>query len=89
MEKKKLEEAIEKLNSIADIIYKGNMIQGMADMVDIIPTIAEVAGELNEEQQELFINEALKPALEAMEDKDGTMLADIISYEIVPVLEQL
>lgn len=89
MEKEKLVKTIEKLNSIADIIYKGDMTQGMANMVEIIPTLAEVAGLLTDEQQENFINQALKPVVEAMEDKDGTMMADIISYEMVPVLEQL
>lgn len=89
MEKERLAEAIEKLNAIANTIYKGEITQGMADMAGVIPTLAEVAGELSEEQQDAFVNDALKPALEAMEDNDGTMIADIISYEIVPMLEQL
>ena len=89
MEKEILKMAIEQLNAIADDMYKGEINQGMASMVEVIPIIAEISGELSQEQQDEFVNDALKPALEAMEDKDGTTLADIISYEIVPVLEGL
>ena len=89
MEKERLKVAIEQLTAIADDMYKGEINQGMASMVEVIPIIAEILGELSQEQQDEFVNDALKPALNAMEEKDSTTLADIISYEIVPVLEGL
>lgn len=89
MEKEKIVETIKILNNISNQIYKGEVLQGMAKMNSVIPSLSSALSYMNEEQQISFMNDALMPALEAMEDRDGTMLADIISYEVVPVLEQL
>ena len=89
MEKEKVLETIKQLNDISDQMYKGEVLRGMAKMDSVILSLSSILGCMSEEQQISFMSDSLKPALEAMEQRDGTMLADIISYEMIPVLEQL
>ncbi|MBR3598514.1 MAG: hypothetical protein IKL53_01410 [Lachnospiraceae bacterium] len=77
------------LEVISDQLYKGDIDVGMANMLTVIPNLSIICASMNEEQQADFIENVLKPALQSMEDRDGTMLADIISYEMMDVLNQL
>ncbi len=79
-----------KLEEIADILYKDNVNLGMAKMNLVLPDIAVIASQITDEElQARLLNDALTPALGAMESKDGTLLADIISYELIEILDQL
>lgn len=85
-----IEKIKEQLEAAADILYKGDVNKGMAAMTGVIPDIAVVASSIEDaELQGRLMNDALNPALGAMESKDGTLLADIISYELIPILEEL
>ena len=39
--------------------------------------------------QQRLITDALSPILSAMEEEDGTLLADLITYELVELLDIL
>lgn len=79
-----------KLQEVADILYKGDVNLGMAKMGTVLPEIALIASQITDEElQGRLINDALTPALAAMENKDGTLLADIISYELIEILDQV
>lgn len=80
----------ELLQDIADILYKGNTQEGIAMMSQAIPDIAVISTWISEDEvQARLVEDALSPALEAMEEKDGTMLADIITYELLDILNTL
>ncbi len=84
------QDTIEKLSEIADVLYKGSTIEGMAMMTQVINNLGIIANSItDEEQQKGFLEEALVPALGAMENKDGTLLADIINYEIIEGLNNI
>ena len=90
MDKFFLSEMKEKLNGIADKLYKGNVNEGISDMGTVLPDIANIAEAVDtEELQQKLLVDVLTPALEAMENKDGTLLADIISYELIEFIENL
>ena len=59
MDKEKLEDVKTKLNEIADILYKGDVIEGLANMNCVFA---------------------------AIEQEAGTLMADLISYELLPLL---
>ena len=73
----------QKLTEIANTLYKGNGNEGFAMMSGVLEDLQNVAIAMTNEERESFLNEALSPALEAMVNHDGTLLADIITYEIV------
>lgn len=88
MNRQILEDVKIKLQETADILYKDNLDQGIAGMSQVIPHIAIMAAEMNDEElQTRLIKDALRPALDAMERKDATLLADIISYELIKIVD--
>ncbi|MBO5388815.1 MAG: hypothetical protein J6A59_11880 [Lachnospiraceae bacterium] len=83
-----MEQTKSKLTAIADVLYKGDTLRGMAMMSEVIPNLATVGGMINDEElRDRYVNEGLAQALAAMESGDGTLLADIISYEIIEVID--
>ena len=90
MDRELLKTTKEKLSEIADVLYKNNVNLGMAKMVEAIPLLAAISTTITDmDMQTRLVNDGLAPALEAMEDKDSTLLADIITYEIIAVIEDL
>lgn len=80
----------EKLSKIAETLYKGETTVGMAMMGTIINDLAVVATRIEDEElRNRYINDGLAQALSAMENNDGTLLADVISYEIIEVIDAL
>lgn len=81
-------ELIDSLEKIADILYKDKINEGIAMMSSVIPDLGIYVQTIEtEESRQIFLNNALMPALEAMEKKDAIMLADIISYEIIEMIK--
>lgn len=90
MNKELIKVTIEHLNEIADELYKGSVNQGIASMNSVIPSLATVASEIEEESiKRRLLNDALTPILESMEQQDGTQIADLIVYELIELLEEL
>lgn len=90
MEEKILAETKETLLTIADTLYQGNVSEGIASMQSVIPNLSVIASAItDEEMQQRLITEALSPILSAMEEEDGTLLADLITYELVEILDVL
>lgn len=83
-------ETKQKLEVIADILYRGYVQEGIATMTEVLPNLAEIASDIQgTELQERLLNDSLTPALEAMENQDGTLLADLITYELIDLLDSI
>ncbi len=90
MEKELIQGCIVKLDEVAEVLYKNDVNMGLAKMNLVVPYIAMISTEItDEDMQRRLVNDALAPALDAMENKDATLLADIITYELKPILEEL
>ncbi|MBE5953805.1 MAG: hypothetical protein E7257_06560 [Lachnospiraceae bacterium] len=85
-----MKETRDKLSNIADILYKGDTTLGMAMMGTVINDLAVVATKVEDEElKNRYINDGLTQCLQAMENNDGTLLADVISYELIEVIDAL
>ena len=89
MDKNKLHEIVDKLDNISDELYKGNIDIGIAEIGLVIGDMNCILAEVSEEEREVFIEEGLKPLLEAMEKRDAVYMADIIKYEFVERIRNL
>ena len=79
-----------KLTEIAEVLYKGDVKTGIAAMGLVISDLAEIISDIQDEETKgKILQDVLTPALKAMEESDGTMLADIISYELLEILGAL
>ena len=78
------------IDIVTELLYSGEVAEGMAKMQDVIPELAVLLQSINNEELERQITEdVLKPALDSMEERDGTTLADILQYELLPLLEAI
>lgn len=78
------------IDIVTELLYSGDVAEGMAKMQDVIPELAVLLQSINNEELERQITEdLLKPALDSMEERDGTTLADILQYELLPLLEAI
>lgn len=88
MDKDKLENLKSNLEQIADVLYKGDTMNGIAAISNVLSDVGDIASDMpDEESRQGLIDNALAPLLEAMEQGDGTLMADIISYELLPLLK--
>lgn len=69
------------IEDISQLLYQEDVKEGYAKLSNMIPKVMELAVDLDESQQEELIS-ALAPAVSAMENKDSTLLADILQYEL-------
>ena len=84
-------EAIKKtLQDIIEVLYKGETKKGMAMMSEVIPSLAVIAENMEDEGlRDRYVNDGLRQALEAMETNDGVLLADVLNYEIIEIIDML
>lgn len=90
MEQELIQDTKETLLTIADILYQGRVSDGITAMNGVIPNLSLIASGIQDEAlQQRLITDALSPILSAMEEEDGTLLADLITYELVELLDIL
>lgn len=80
----------DKLSEIADTLYRGDTRAGIAAMGLVISELAEICDSIRDEEiKNCLVQESLMPIMEAMEDQDGVLLADLITYELLELLHTL
>ena len=80
----------DKLSEIADTLYRGDTRTGIAAMGVMISALAEIGDSIRDEEiKNRLVQESLIPIMKAMEDRDGVMLADLITYELLELLYTL
>ncbi len=90
MDRKLLDTTCIRLEEIADVLYQGYASQGIAQMGEVIPNLAEISTWIeDEEERKRLVQDALEPILNAMEQQDATELADLITYELLEILAGL
>lgn len=85
-----MENTKQKLKNIADTLYKGDTLLGISMMSEVLEDLAKIGTIIKDEDlNSRYINDGLTQALEAMENNDGTLLADVITYELIEIIEEL
>ncbi len=76
------------LQEMIDLLYQQNIKEAYAKLAWLIPEIEKLAASCDVEKQK-ELTDILQSALEAMEQADLTLLADIIQYDLLEKLEEL
>lgn len=79
-------EIITWLQEVIDLLYQENVSVAYGKLTTILPNIGKLAAELQEEERQALLD-GLQPALEAMEQQDATLLADVLQYELLEKLQ--
>lgn len=83
----RIENAIEELQVIADAFYQTEIKFGTERMPNFVRELSEIVPFLEEKQQQNILV-ILKNVMEAMEAKKYIMLADILVFEVMDILEE-
>lgn len=70
------------VTTIIDLLYQQNIKEAYPRLLQMLPKMEQFIAGFEKEQQEGWL-EVLKVALEAMEQQDITLLADVLQYEIL------
>lgn len=87
MKRENVQAVIEEINNVAELFYQENFEEGYRKLTVLLRNIMALTTDITEEAEQASFVEVLKPALEAMEAKDATLLADILQYDLVEKLE--
>lgn len=73
---------LKKLNDTVDVLYQQDISKGYSELDILLGAITDALqrGELNVELE--VFNVVLRKAMEAMEEKDMVLVADILNYEL-------
>ena len=83
MEKQEIKQEIQ---DVAELFYQQKNTEGYQRLNQLLQDLSAYVGIITEEEQPMEFLEALKEALDAMEQKDTTLLADILQYELIEKL---
>ncbi|MDD6399992.1 MAG: hypothetical protein PUG10_00100 [Lachnospiraceae bacterium] len=86
----KLEEFIQELNRFADEVYEGNNVEISSFVQEIIPQIAAISELIKDDGlNNKLLNNALSPMLIGLEENDQIYIADIITFELLSILDEI
>ena len=88
MDQERLRQVIDVLNQVSDLLYQENVEYAYKMLVLILGELEQVISNIGEETIRDEVKVKLLEALQAMEDEDHILLADIIQYEMVECLQK-
>ena len=88
-EERMLETIKDELVEIADLLYQEDVQSAYQKLSMVIPKMMEALGSVEDEESKNLLITKLSSALEAMENEDYLLLADVIQYELLETLEQI
>ena len=87
MDQERLSQVIDILTQVSDLLYQENIEYAYKMLAIILKELEEVISMVEEETVRIEMKEKLMGALQAMEERDYILLADIIQYEVVEHLK--
>ncbi|MBR1598327.1 MAG: hypothetical protein IJ661_05335 [Lachnospiraceae bacterium] len=83
-----LKEVMSALEQVSDLIYQGNIEQANRLLVVTLQALEQTIMQIEDENGQADMKEKLLEALEAMENEDHILLADILRYEVYESLKK-
>ncbi len=82
MDQERLNMVTNGLIQATDLLYQENITYAYQMLVVILPQLEMVISEIEEDEVRNELRERLEDALQAMEEEDYILLADVFQYEI-------
>lgn len=84
-----MKDLIEVLDKIIELLYQEEADTAYSLLVRCLPIMSAYISDMEDTDLQEKIMESLKEAVNAMENNDYTLLADIMQYELIEKLEQI
>jgi PAS domain-containing protein len=89
MEQSLFNRVMEQLQEVVTYLYQENIPEAYRQLAMVIPSLQQILDQMENEELQRELMEKLQMALQAMENQDAILLADILSYEIMEKLQEL
>mgnify|MGYP007101916988 CR=1 FL=1 len=84
-----IENAKEELDEIAELLYQENISSAYQKIINVLPRLDLAFAEVGEGAARDNLTEKLNLMLEAMENEDYLLMADVIKYELLEAMDDL
>lgn len=84
-----MKDLIEVLEKVTELLYQENYNDAYGILIKCLPIMGVYIGEIEDENLQREIMNALNEAISAMENNDYTLLADILQYDFIDKLKDL
>ena len=88
MNQDSVQAVIEEINQVTELLYQEKIEEAYERLAGLIRNMIALTADITDEAEQADFVTVLKPALEAMEQQDYTLLADILQYDLVEKLEE-
>lgn len=88
MKQENIQAVMEEIGQVTDLLYQEKIDEGYEKLTVLIRNIMTLTADITDEAEQAGFVAVLSPALEAMEHKDYTLLADVLQYDLVEKLEE-
>lgn len=87
MDQDMLKQLVDAIRQIVDLLYQENIEAGYKVLSIVLPYLERMIVETDNTEFQNELKEKLEEALHAMEDGDNILLADIMQYEVLEMIE--
>lgn len=88
MDKTKVQAVIEEIGVVSELLYQEKFSEGYAKLASLLREVTALTADLSDEAEQMAFVKVLQPALEALEAREATLLADILQYDLTAKLEE-
>ncbi len=82
-----MQDLLDVLKKITELLYQENYEDAYGLLIQCLPVLGVYIGEIEDENLQRGVMDALTEAIAAMEENDYTLLADILQYEVIEKLD--
>ena len=84
-----MKDLLEVLSKVTELLYQEKHNEAYGILIKCLPIMGIYIGEIEDENMQREIMDALTEAVAAMENNDYTLLADVLQYDVIEKLETL
>lgn len=84
-----MKDLLEILSQVTELLYQENYNQAYGILVKCLPLMGVYIADIQDQNVQREIMDALTEAVSAMENNDYTLLADVLQYDVIEKLEAI
>lgn len=88
MDKTKVQAVIDEIGVVSELLYQEKLSEGYGKLSSLMRDVMALTADITDEAEQADFVKVLQPALKALEEKDVTLLADILQYDLTTKLEE-
>lgn len=84
-----MKDLLDVLKRIVELLYQENEQEAYRLLIPCLPVMSEYIAKVENKEEQTLIMNVLAQVLDAMEEKDYTLMADILQYDLMEKMEKI